>query len=149
MHSLRIYDQAVDGVDHSQQVHRFGPPSLPSATACGPGRPTSACRRLNMSTWLKGGVEVTRVADWAGHSVAVVMRLYAKFIDRSEQTARAGVEDARSILAAKLIHSLLTGRNSPEPATTSTVLLATLTSGPLIKAAADFGLRGPTRGTTR
>jgi hypothetical protein len=76
----------------------------------------------------QGGIEVTRVAGWAGHSVAVMGRLYAKFIDRSEQIARAGLEDARAILAAKLIHSLVTGRNSPGPATTSTVLPATLTS---------------------
>ncbi len=51
-------------------------------------------RHAAVSTWLKAGVEVTRVAEWAGHSVAVLMRVYAKFIDGGEQTARARVEEA-------------------------------------------------------
>jgi integrase len=51
-------------------------------------------RHAAVSTWLKAGVEVTRVAEWAGHSVAVLLRVYAKFIDGGEQTARARVQDA-------------------------------------------------------
>ena len=51
-------------------------------------------RHAAVSTWLKAGVEVTRVAEWAGHSVAILMRVYAKFIDGGERTARARVEDA-------------------------------------------------------
>ena len=51
-------------------------------------------RHAAVSTWLKAGVEVTRVAEWAGHSVAVLMRVYAKFIDGGEQTARTRVEEA-------------------------------------------------------
>lgn len=51
-------------------------------------------RHAAVSTWLKAGVEVTRVAEWAGHSVAILMRVYAKFIDGGEQTARTRVEEA-------------------------------------------------------
>jgi integrase len=51
-------------------------------------------RHAAVSTWLKAGVEVTRVAEWAGHSVAVLMRVYAKFIDGGEHTARTRVEEA-------------------------------------------------------
>lgn len=51
-------------------------------------------RHAAVSTWLKAGVEVTRVADWAGHSVAVLLRVYAKFIDGGEQTARTRVQAA-------------------------------------------------------
>jgi integrase len=51
-------------------------------------------RHAAVSTWLKAGVEVTRVAEWAGHSVAVLMRVYAKFIDGGEHNARARVEQA-------------------------------------------------------
>jgi integrase len=50
-------------------------------------------RHAAVSTWIKAGVEVTRVAEWAGHSVAVLLRVYAKFIDGGEQTARARVQD--------------------------------------------------------
>lgn len=51
-------------------------------------------RHAAVSTWLKAGVEVTRVAEWAGHSVAVLLRVYAKFVDGGEQTARARVSHA-------------------------------------------------------
>jgi integrase len=51
-------------------------------------------RHAAVSTWLKAGVEVTRVAEWAGHSVAILLRVYAKFIDGGEQTARTRVEQA-------------------------------------------------------
>jgi integrase len=50
-------------------------------------------RHAAVSTWIKAGVEVTRVAEWAGHSVAVLLRVYAKFIDGGEQTARSRVAD--------------------------------------------------------
>jgi integrase len=51
-------------------------------------------RHAAVSTWLKANVEVTRVAEWAGHSVAVLLRVYAKFIDGGEQSARARVIEA-------------------------------------------------------
>lgn len=51
-------------------------------------------RHAAVSTWLKAGVEVTRVAEWAGHSVAVLLRVYAKFIDGGEQEARSRVVHA-------------------------------------------------------
>jgi hypothetical protein len=40
------------------------------------------------------GVEATRVAEWVGHSVAVLLRVYAKCLDGDEQAARAKVEQA-------------------------------------------------------
>jgi integrase len=49
-------------------------------------------RHAAVSTWLKAGVEVTRVAEWAGHSVAVLLKVYAKFIDGGEQSARLRVQ---------------------------------------------------------
>jgi hypothetical protein len=48
-------------------------------------------RHAAVSTWLRANVEVTRVAEWAGHSVAVLLRVYAKFIDGGEHAARAKV----------------------------------------------------------
>lgn len=45
-------------------------------------------RHAAVSTWLNAGVEPTRVADWAGHSVAVLLRVYAKCLDGGEQAAR-------------------------------------------------------------
>lgn len=44
-------------------------------------------RHACVSTWLTAGVEATRVAEWAGHSVGVLMRVYAKFLDQGEQSS--------------------------------------------------------------
>lgn len=51
-------------------------------------------RHAAVSTWLNAGVEPTRVAAWAGHSVSVLLRVYAKCLDGGEQTALARVESA-------------------------------------------------------
>jgi integrase len=48
-------------------------------------------RHAAVSTWLNGGVEATRVAKWAGHSLAVLLRVYAKCLDGGEQAARERV----------------------------------------------------------
>lgn len=51
-------------------------------------------RHAAVSIWLIAGVEVTRAAEWAGHSVAVLLRVYAKFVDGGESTARRQVQAA-------------------------------------------------------
>jgi integrase len=45
-------------------------------------------RHAAVSTYLNLGVEATRVAKWAGHSLAVLLRVYAKCLDGGEQAAR-------------------------------------------------------------
>jgi hypothetical protein len=57
-------------------------------------------RHAAVSTWLNGGVEPTRVAEWAGHSVAVLLRVYAKCIAGQEATARHRVGLALVSLAS-------------------------------------------------
>lgn len=49
-------------------------------------------RHAAVSTWLAAGVPPTKVAEWAGHSVAVLLRVYAKCIDGGEQADRERVE---------------------------------------------------------
>jgi integrase len=44
-------------------------------------------RHACLSMWLNAGVEATRVAEWAGNSLAVLLRVYAKCIDGGAQTA--------------------------------------------------------------
>ena len=39
-------------------------------------------------------VEAMRVAQWAGHSVTVLLKVYAKCLDGGEQSARVRVENA-------------------------------------------------------
>lgn len=57
------------------------------------GRPYDL-RHAAVSTWLKGGVEPARVAKWAGHSLRVLLEVYAKCLDGGEQEARDRIERA-------------------------------------------------------
>lgn len=49
-------------------------------------------RHACVSTWLAGGVAPTRVAEWAGHSVAVLLQIYAKVLDGGDQAALAQID---------------------------------------------------------
>lgn len=51
-------------------------------------------RHAAVSTWLNAGVEPTRVAEWAGHSVSVLLRVYAKCLDGGEEAAQKRVQQA-------------------------------------------------------
>jgi integrase len=51
-------------------------------------------RHACVSTWLNGGVPPAQVAEWAGHSVAVLLRVYAKCIDGQDQIAKQRIENA-------------------------------------------------------
>lgn len=51
-------------------------------------------RHAAVSTWLNGGVAPTTVAKWAGHSVAVLLEVYAKCLDGEEVLAQRQVEAA-------------------------------------------------------
>ncbi len=49
-------------------------------------------RHACVSTWLASGVDATQVAKWAGHSVDVLMRVYAKCLDDREDAAKRRIE---------------------------------------------------------
>jgi hypothetical protein len=51
-------------------------------------------RHACVSTWLNGGVPPAQVAEWAGHSVAVLLKVYAKCIDGQDQIAKQRIEAA-------------------------------------------------------
>lgn len=51
-------------------------------------------RHACVSTWLNGGVPPTQVAEWAGHSVEVLLKVYAKCLDGQNMLARRRVLDA-------------------------------------------------------
>jgi len=44
-------------------------------------------RHAAVSTWLNAGVPATQVAEWAGHSVGVLLQIYAKCIAGQEAVA--------------------------------------------------------------
>jgi integrase len=51
-------------------------------------------RHACLSTWLNGGVPATQVAGWAGHSVQVLLRVYAKCLDGRHTIAKRRITDA-------------------------------------------------------
>jgi integrase len=51
-------------------------------------------RHACLSTWLNGGVYPTQVAQWAGHSVDVLPRIYAKCIAGQNELAKRRIDEA-------------------------------------------------------
>ena len=47
-----------------------------------------------VSTWLNGGIPPAQVAEWAGHSVAILLKIYAKCLDGQDAIAKRRIEDA-------------------------------------------------------
>ncbi|WP_243653728.1 hypothetical protein [Pseudonocardia endophytica] len=71
------------------------PGSFTEAVAASPLAATPyALRHACVSTWLNGGVPPTQVAEWAGHSVEVLLKVYAKTIDGQDAMVRRRVMDA-------------------------------------------------------
>lgn len=51
-------------------------------------------RHACVSTWLNAGVPAPQVAEWAGHSVDVLLRIYAKCIVGQDDLAKRRISDA-------------------------------------------------------
>jgi integrase len=50
-------------------------------------------RHACLSTWLNGGVPPTQVAEWAGHSVDVLLRIYAKCLVGQDELAKRRIAE--------------------------------------------------------
>lgn len=51
-------------------------------------------RHAAVSTWLSAGVPPTQVAEWVGHSVTVLLQIYAKTLAGQEDAARRRIAQA-------------------------------------------------------
>jgi integrase len=51
-------------------------------------------RHACLSTWLNGGVYPTQVAEWAGHSVDVLLPIYAKCVVGQDELAKRRISEA-------------------------------------------------------
>ena len=58
-------------------------------------------RHAAVSTWLNAGVPAAQVAEWAGHSVDVLLRVYVKCIAGQQGEAKRRIEDAMRPLEAR------------------------------------------------
>ena len=65
---------------------------------CRPGVPLARrpydLRHAAVSTWLNAGVPAPQVAEWAGHGVDVLLRIYAKCIEGQQAAARKRISAA-------------------------------------------------------
>lgn len=51
-------------------------------------------RHAAVSTWLNSGIPPTKVAEWAGHSVEILLKIYAKCLDGGEEELRRRIQAA-------------------------------------------------------
>ena len=51
-------------------------------------------RHACVSTRLNGGIPPAQVAEWAGHSVAILLKIYAKCLDGQDDIAKRRIEEA-------------------------------------------------------
>jgi integrase len=51
-------------------------------------------RHARLSTWLNSGVAAAQVAEWAGHSVEVLLRVYAKCLEGQDDIAKRRISEA-------------------------------------------------------
>ncbi len=85
----------IDSGDYSEIWRKTRAAALTPAQVASPlaARPYDL-RHACVSLWLNAGVPATQVAEWAGHSVHVLLKVYAKCIDGEEQVALQRIENA-------------------------------------------------------
>ncbi len=68
--------------------------ALPAEYASRLARRPYDLRHACLSTWLNGGVPPTQVAQWAGHGVEVLLRIYAKCLVGQDELAKRRIAEA-------------------------------------------------------
>lgn len=66
----------------------------PEQLASPPAQRPYDLRHACLSTWLNVGVPATQVAAWAGHSVMVLLRVYAECLEGQDEVAMRQIEEA-------------------------------------------------------
>lgn len=85
----------LSNASYARKWQRAREAALTEAQAASPlARRPYDLRHACVSLWLNAGVPATTVADWAGHSVAVLLRVYAKCVDGEADAAKQRVEAA-------------------------------------------------------
>jgi hypothetical protein len=63
-------------------------------TTCDPEVPREGGEWMPRAHGLNGGIPATQVAEWAGHSVEIPLKIYAKCLDGGQEHLRARVQAA-------------------------------------------------------
>jgi integrase len=87
-----ISDSAYLPYFHRARAEAFTPTEAASPLAAVP----YSLRHAAVSTWLNAGVPGTQIAEWAGHSVEVLYRVYAKCIAGQDAEAKRRILEATS-----------------------------------------------------
>jgi integrase len=85
-----IASTAISDVWAEARTRALTPAQVASPLA---GRPYDL-RHAAVSLWLNAGVPATEVAERAGHSVEVLLRVYAKCLDDGESIANGRIDAA-------------------------------------------------------
>jgi integrase len=85
-----LFDRAYTRIFHQARDTAF---SKAEATSLLARRPYDL-RHAAVSTWLNAGVPAPQVAEWAGHGVEVLLRVYAKCISGQQDEAKRRIEEA-------------------------------------------------------
>ena len=89
------FGRPVSGSSYGNTWRKARLAALTKAEAASPlARRPYDLRHACVSLWLNAGVPATQVAEWAGHSVAVLLRVYAKCIVGQEDSARQRIDAA-------------------------------------------------------
>jgi integrase len=83
-------DRAYLRIFHQARAAAFGPAEAALLLA----RRPYDLRHAAVSTWLNAGVPAPQVAEWAGYSVGVLLRVYAKCITGQDEDAKRRIEAA-------------------------------------------------------
>jgi integrase len=86
--------ESVNDRSRRRRAGRRKPAFTPEVLAGPLGATPYSSRHACVSTWLNGGVPAPQVAEWAGHSVEMLLRVYAKCIDGQDEALRRRVMDA-------------------------------------------------------
>jgi integrase len=85
-----VTDRAYLAVFHAARAVAFTKPEAKSLLA----RRPYDYRHAAVSTWLNAGVPPAQVAEWAGHTVDVLLRVYAKCIAGQQEEAKRRIFEA-------------------------------------------------------
>jgi integrase len=87
------YAGPVSGSSYGNTWRKARTATLTTAEAASPlARRPYDLRHACVSLWLNAGVPATQVAEWTGHCVAVLLRVYAKCITGQEDSAQQRVD---------------------------------------------------------
>ena len=91
----RHHNRPLSESTYSQVWRRARKQALPPAEFVTPlARRPYDLRHACVTTWLNAGVDPAQVSEWAGHSVAVLLRVYVRCITGRAEIAKKRIADA-------------------------------------------------------